>query len=409
MKMGPVMRILLALRHLSESSSQMKSVAPMADRRTFKPCVVRAPLPRRHSSSRPPFELVSSWMARGCIMLFMLFASAGTAAAQFDVQVAEFGQCELESGDVIQDCTIGYRTAGRLNAERSNAVLFPSWYGGTSGSLESYLGPGGYADSTRYFVIAVDAFGSGESSAPGNSTAQRGAAFPRYTIGDMVASQRRLLDEVFDLDHLHAVVGISMGGMQVFEWITTHPEMVDKGVSIVGTPWMSAWDLMLWTHVIRMLEQCLQINCDDASSRFGLIMDLFTRTPQHQQREMTPEEFEASLLEEGSGRPFAIHNRLSQTWAMRMHDITADFGGSKEEAARVVQAELLVAIATYDHLVAPDASREFAALVDGEIYETASNCGHVSFNCMQSEIAAVVSDFLARPVREREPAVGGGN
>jgi homoserine O-acetyltransferase len=342
----------------------------------------------------------------GSAVALLLFVSAGTAAAQFEAQVADFGTCELESGEVIQDCTIGYRTAGTLSADGSNAVLFPSWYGGSSGSLESYIGPGGYADSTRYFVIAVDAFGSGGSSAPSTSTSQPGAAFPRYTIGDMVASQRRLLDEVFELEHLHAVVGISMGGMQVFEWLTTYPDMVDKGVSIVGTPWMSAWDLMLWTHVIRTMEQCIETECDDMSSRFGLIADLLTRTPQYQQREVTPEEFEASLQEEGSGRPFSIYDRLGQTWAMRMHDVRTDFGGSAEEAARTIQAELLVAIATYDHWVAPDAARDFAALVDGELYETSSYCGHQSFGCMQEAISVVVSDFLARPVRERQPVVG---
>ncbi len=339
-----------------------------------------------------------------------LLGFAGTADAQFEVQVADLGECPLENGGAIQECRIGYRTAGQLNGDRSNAILFPSWYGGTSGSLESYLGPDGYADTTQYFVIAVDAFGSGESSRAATSTVQPGADFPRYTIGDMVRSQRRLLDEVFDLERLHAVVGISMGGMQVFEWVTTYPDMVDKGVSIVGTPWMSAWDLMLWTHVIRILDRCLEENCTDAGSRFGLVMDLFTRTPQHYQRETTPEEFEESLQEsDEEGRPFEIHDRLGQTWAMRTHDVTDDFGGSREEAARAVRAELLVAIATFDHLVAPGGSREFARLVDGEIYETASYCGHVSFNCKQDEISAVVNDFLARPVRERAPGVGGGN
>ncbi len=335
-----------------------------------------------------------------CLLLLLLVALPVEATAQFDLEVAELGDCPLESGEVIRDCRVGYRTAGELNVDRSNAILFPSWYGGTSASLESFLGAGGYADSTEYFVIAVDAFGSGASSSPSNSTAQPGAAFPRYTIRDMVRAQRRVLQDVFGLDRLHALIGISMGGMQVFEWMTTYPDAAAKAVSIVGTPQMSSWDLMLWTHVIRVLERCRSEGCADASSRFGLVINLFTRTPQYHERETPPGEFDAMLREIDEADPsFEVDDRLSQTWTMRLHDVSEPFGGSMVEAARLVRAELLVVIATYDHLVAPDASRTFARLVDGEIYETASDCGHVSFNCRRSQISSVINDFLARPVR----------
>lgn len=355
---------------------------------------------RHHRSSRRCF-VPRGWTASGVMLLTLFLLAIGSARAQFDVEVAHLGVCELERGEVIRDCRVGYRTAGQLNEDSSNVVLFPSWYGGTSGSLEGYVGPGGYADSTRYFVIAVDAFGAGASSSPSNSTAQSGTAFPRYTIGDMVHAQRRLLDEVFALERLHAVVGISMGGMQVFEWITTYPERVDKAVSIVGTPWMSSWDLMLWTHTIRLLERCRAAECTDASARFGLLLNLFTRTPQYHERETTREAFDEMLAEIDDVDPsFEIDDRLSQTWAMRTHDVRDAFDGSMDGAASAVQAELLVVVATYDHLVAPDASREFARLVDGEIFETTNHCGHVSFNCERDRIAQVVDSFLARPVRD---------
>ena len=73
-------------------------------------------------------------------------------------------------------------------------------------------------DSTRYFVILVDAIGDGVSSSPSNSKAQPLMKFPDITIRDMVESEHRLATEVLHLTHLRAVMGLSMGGMQTFEW-----------------------------------------------------------------------------------------------------------------------------------------------------------------------------------------------
>lgn len=69
-------------------------------------------------------------------------------------------------------------------------------------------------DSTRYFVILVDAIGDGVSSSPSNSTKQPLLKFPEFRIHDMVESEHRLAAELLHLSHLLAVMGLSMGGMQ---------------------------------------------------------------------------------------------------------------------------------------------------------------------------------------------------
>ena len=66
-------------------------------------------------------------------------------------------------------------------------------------------------------MIFVDAFGNGVSSSPSNSETQPGSRFPTITIRDMVRQQHRFLTEVLGIEHLLAVTGISMGGMQSFE------------------------------------------------------------------------------------------------------------------------------------------------------------------------------------------------
>src|SRR6267142_163295 len=130
--------------------------------------------------------------------------------------IASLGTCRLASGATIENCRIAYRTFGRLNAARTNAVLIPTWLLGRSEDWIGMVGPNGWVDTTRFFTIVVDAFANGRSSSPSNTAGGR-AAFLDLTIADMVDAQHRLVVEVLKLPRLHAVHGISMGGMQAFE------------------------------------------------------------------------------------------------------------------------------------------------------------------------------------------------
>ena len=62
------------------------------------------------------------------------------------------------------------------------------------------MGPANLVDTSRYFVIAVDAIGDGDSTSPSNSTAQPRMQFPRFTIRDMVESQHRLVTDILHLN-----------------------------------------------------------------------------------------------------------------------------------------------------------------------------------------------------------------
>jgi pimeloyl-ACP methyl ester carboxylesterase len=129
----------------------------------------------------------------------------------------------------------GYRTLGKLNAEKSNAILWPTWLGGRSEELLQFIGPGNVVDSGKYFVILVDSIGNGISTSPFNSSSQPRMKFPKFTVRDMVESEHRLVTEVLRLGHLHAVMGLSMGGMQAFEWAVVYPDFMDLTVFVAAS------------------------------------------------------------------------------------------------------------------------------------------------------------------------------
>ena len=95
------------------------------------------------------------------------------------LQSASFGDFKLQSGAVIHDFKLAYRTAGSLNAAKTNAILWPTWLGGKSEELASYIGPANVVDTTKYFVVTIDAIGNGVSSSPSNSKTQARLAFSR--------------------------------------------------------------------------------------------------------------------------------------------------------------------------------------------------------------------------------------
>jgi len=127
------------------------------------------------------------------VFLFSLAAFAQDGQQQF----ASLGDFKLESGETIRDCKLGYRTFGQINSDRSNAVLFPTWFTGTTAQLVELVGPGKIVDSSKYYVILVDALGDGISTSPSNSQTQPHMKFQKFGIRDMVASQHQLLTQVF--------------------------------------------------------------------------------------------------------------------------------------------------------------------------------------------------------------------
>jgi homoserine O-acetyltransferase len=167
----------------------------------------------------------------------------------------------LESGGQLNGFEVGYRTYGQLNSDASNAILVchaltgdqyvasPHPTTGKPGWWIELIGPGKPLDTGRYFIICTNVIGgcmgsTGPSSTDPATGAPYGLTFPVITIGDMVRAQA-LLVEKLGITTLFAVVGGSMGGMQVLQWAVDYPDRVFSAVCIASAPRHSAQNIAL--------------------------------------------------------------------------------------------------------------------------------------------------------------------
>ncbi len=160
----------------------------------------------------------------------------------------------LESGAQLGPVTIAYETYGTLNRQRDNCILLAHAFSGDSHAAGLYVtdgendkpgwwdflvGPGKGIDTERYFVVCPNILGSCMgSTGPGSINPETnrpyGLSFPMMTIGDMVVTQKALIEHL-GISSLLAVIGGSVGGMQVLEWCVRFPDMIRAAVPIATT------------------------------------------------------------------------------------------------------------------------------------------------------------------------------
>jgi homoserine O-acetyltransferase/O-succinyltransferase len=314
-------------------------------------------------------------------------------------QFGDLGDLHLENGKVIRGCRIGYRTLGRLNSDSSNAVLFPTWLAGRSGDLVNLIGPGKIVDDSKFFVVLVDAIGDGVSCSPSNSVDQHGMAFPEFSIRDMVEAEHRLVVETLHLRHLHAVMGISMGGIQTMQWMVSYPDFMDRAVPIVGSPQPSSYDLLF----LNILVKALRDDPEWESGRYTknpnlamvrLLVEMNLSTPkfrvEHTSRAEFPKYFHD--LERGGTDDFDANDRLYQMEAIIAQDVAK--GGALEDAAAKVKAKVFVISSLQDHMVNPAPALKFAEMMGAQTLVLEGDCGHGAPTCEINKVSPAIDAFL---------------
>jgi len=165
----------------------------------------------------------------------------------------------LDSGAKLAPLEVAYKTYGRLNETKTNAILVchaltgdqhaasvnpmtgrPGWW-------DRVIGPGLPLDPGRYFIIATNVIGgcmgsTGPASINPKTGAPYGLSFPVITIADMVRAQAMLV-EALGIETLLAVVGGSLGGMQVLQWAADYPEKLFSAVCVAAAPRHSAQNI----------------------------------------------------------------------------------------------------------------------------------------------------------------------
>lgn len=331
--------------------------------------------------------------------LVIIVLSMDSAGADTDVRYANLGDFQLENGSVIRDCRVAYLTSGTLNADKSNVVLVPTWLAGTSRELIDigFVGPGKIFDSSKYYIIAVESFGSGGSSSPSTGNLQQGKSFPQFSIRDVVRAQYILLARQLQIRQVRAVAGISMGAMAVFQWMVSYPDFMDQAVPILGGPWITSQEMLFWSAQLEILNSIGECKGSVAAMKaLAPLHILQAWTPVYRAAHTSPAAFPAFLAAEQERlSKYDAANWAAQVKAIRNHDITKTFGDSREKAAAAVRAKCLVITSSQDQISSAEEARAFARLIGAQTAELDGNCGHMAFWCDREKLKTLVSTFLA--------------
>src|SRR5579862_5524499 len=348
----------------------------------------------------------------------------------------------LESGTVLPAYQIAYQTYGRLNADRSNAILVchaltgdqyvadrhpitgkPGWW-------TTLVGPGRVIDTDRFFVISSNVLGgclgtSGPKEIDPATGEPWALSFPVITIGDMVEAQVRLIDHL-GIDQLFCAIGGSMGGMQVLQWAAAYPERVFSAVPIATAARHSAQNIAFhevgrqaivadpdWCNgdylvadrrphrglaVARMAAHITYLSEMSLHRKFGRNLQ---NRPALSFGFDADFQVESYLRHQGSTfvERFDANSYLYITRAMDYFDLAAEHGGVLAEAFRGTTSRFCVMSFTSDWLFPTPESRALvhalnAVAANVSFVEIPTDRGHDAFLLEEPELWAVLGGFL---------------
>jgi homoserine O-acetyltransferase/O-succinyltransferase len=170
---------------------------------------------------------------------------------------AKYENYRFRDGKTIPELRIHYSTFGTPQRDAAgkitNAVLVLHWTSASSAAVQtpeyvsSLYAPGKPLDPAKYYLVFIDNVGHGRSSKPSDGLHAR---FPKYGYRDMVDLQHRVVTEALGIAHLHAIVGMSMGGMHAWLWAENYPDEVDGILPVVSLPTRIAGRNLVWRRIV---------------------------------------------------------------------------------------------------------------------------------------------------------------
>jgi homoserine O-acetyltransferase len=355
----------------------------------------------------------------------------------------------LESGGQLGGLEIAYSTYGQLNGDASNAILIchaltldqfvasPNPVTGKPGWWHQMVGPGKPLDPERFFIVCANVIGgcmgsTGPASINPETGAPYGLTFPVITIGDMVRAQA-LLVEKLGIQSLFAVVGGSMGGMQVLQWAADYPERLFSAICIASAPRHSAQNIAFhevgrqaimadpdwrggnYTSEGTRPEKGLAVARMAAHITYLSEAALQRKFGRELQKDGVSWGFDADFQVESYLRHqgasfvdrFDANSYLYITRAMDYFDLAAAHGGVLAEAFRKArQVRFCVLSFTSDWLYPTTESRDIvralnAAGARASFVEIESDKGHDAFLLREPVMEAALSGFIASAATAR--------
>jgi len=352
----------------------------------------------------------------------------------------------LECGKKLGPIDVAYETYGRLNEAGDNAILVCHALSGSAhaagyhsaddkkpGWWEDMIGPGKGIDTDKYFVLCSNVLGgcsgtTGPSSIDPNTGSPYGLEFPIITIADMVRVQKRLLDRL-GIRHLLAVIGGSIGGMQVLQWSIAYPEMMDAAIPVATTTHLGAQSIAFdavgrnailadanfangqyhnksvparGLAIARMIGHITYLSEEGMRQKFGRQL----RTAEKYSYDFNSE-FSVETYLDYQGQTFVdrfdANSYLYITKASDYFDLARDYGSLRQAFANT-RARFLVVSFSSDWLFTPAQSEAVVDALaangrDVSFCNINSSYGHDAFLLENETLGAFIDCFLAATAR----------
>jgi homoserine O-acetyltransferase len=358
---------------------------------------------------------------------------------------------DMVCGARLPQYDLTYETYGQLNADASNAVLICHALSGnhhvaghydeekSQGWWDQYIGPGKPIDTNRFFVVCSNNLGGCHgSSGPASLNPETGEVFgpdfPIVTCKDWVNSQNVLRDYL-GIDAWAAVIGGSMGGMQVMQWAMDYPNRLRHALVIAAAPKLSAQNIAFnevarraimtdpeFHHgrfieagttpkrglaLARMLGHLTYLSDDMMGSKFGREL----REGKLKYNFDVEFQVESYLRYQGekftTKQNFDANTYLLMTKALDYFDPAAEFDNNLAKALAQATAKFLVISFTSDWRFSPKRSQEIVkALLDNDAdvtyAEINSKHGHDAFLLPNAHYEGVFRAYMQRIAAEHE-------
>jgi homoserine O-acetyltransferase len=170
---------------------------------------------------------------------------------------AFFDNYRLRNGEAFEQLRLHFATLGtphrNAQGEVDNAVMVLHWTGNSGASLltpeyvKSLFAASQPLDANHYYLIFPDNLGHGQSSRPGDGLR---SCFPHYGYNDLVDLQHKLITETLGIKRLRAILGMSMGGMNAWQWAEAYPDDVKAIMPVVALPVPISGRNLLWRRIV---------------------------------------------------------------------------------------------------------------------------------------------------------------